>query len=166
MSPRGVRRRSSMARKDAVALALVVLAASCAPAGSGTKPPLDHVIVIYLENRPFDQVFGLFPGAEGIAQAGPAATQVDRNGKPYEVLPPLRGATPNTTRPPTQLPDNLPNRPFDLQPFVPMDQTFNIAGAEAGNRFYQEQIAINGGKMDRFVSVSTSLTMGYYDGRS
>ena len=174
-----LRCRSSMARRDAFALALVVLTASCAPAGSpaagplasspagsSTKPPLDHVIVIYLENRPFDQVFGLFPGAEGIAQAGPAATQVDRNGKPYEVLPPLRGATPNTTRPPTQLPDNLPNRPFDLQPFVPMDQTFNIAGAEAGNRFYQEQMAINGGKMDRFVSVSTSLTMGYYDGRS
>ena len=164
----------------ALLLTLAVVLAACAPAAapapgastassasvSGAKSPIDHVVVIYLENRPFDQLFGLFPGAEGIAQAGLSATQVDRNGKPYDSLPPLRGATPNASRPPTQLPENLPNRPFDLQPFVPMDQTFNIAGAEAGNRFYQEQMAINGGKMDRFVSVSTSLAMGYYDGRS
>src|SRR5437588_12308229 len=109
MSPRGVRRRSSMARKDALALALVVLAASCAPAGSpaagpltsgpagsGTKPPLGYVIVILLQNPPFDPVFGLFPDAHGIEQAGPAATQRDRNGKPSQLLPTLHRVNPNT----------------------------------------------------------------------
>src|SRR5439155_7980612 len=159
----------------ALLLCVTVVLTACAPSGapalgtratsspppSGTKSPIDHVIVIYLENRPFDQLFGLFPGADGIEKAGAAATQLDRNGRPYDALPPLRGAAPNQSRPATQLPENLPARPFDMQPFVPMEQTFNIAGAEAGNRFYQQQMAINGGKMDRFVSVSTSLAMGY-----
>jgi phospholipase C len=34
-----------------------------AQAGTSAKSPLDHVIVIYLENRSFDHVYGLFPGA-------------------------------------------------------------------------------------------------------
>ena len=70
----------------------------------------------------------------------------------------------NPSKPPTRLPDDLPNKPFDLLPYVPMDQTLNVAGAEEGNRFYQEQMEIDGGKMDRFASIGTSLTMGYYDG--
>ena len=27
---------------------------------------LEHIIVIYLENRSFDQLYGLFPGADGV----------------------------------------------------------------------------------------------------
>lgn len=134
-------------------------------ATTSVKPPIDHVIVIYLENRTFDNLFGLFRGAEGVAQAGAAATQVDKDGRPYDTLPPLSGTALDRSRPATRLPDGLPNRPFDLLPFVPMDQTFNVAGAEAGNRFYQEQMEIDGGKMDHFASIGTSLTMGYYDGR-
>ncbi len=37
---------------------------------------IKHVIVIYLENRSFDHLYGLFPGADGIANAGEAAKQV------------------------------------------------------------------------------------------
>ena len=50
---------------------------------------INHIIVIYLENRSFDQLYGLFPGAEGVANAGAAGTQVDRDGKPYDRLPPV-----------------------------------------------------------------------------
>ena len=45
--------------------------------------------MIYLENRSFDNLYGLFPGAEGVANAGPTGTQVDKEGKPYDKLPPV-----------------------------------------------------------------------------
>ena len=44
---------------------------------------IDHIIVIYAENRSFDNLYGLFPGANGIANATPAQyTQIDNDGKP------------------------------------------------------------------------------------
>ncbi len=30
---------------------------------------IDHIVVIYAENRSFDNLYGLFPGANGIANA-------------------------------------------------------------------------------------------------
>jgi phospholipase C len=39
---------------------------------------LQHIVVIYLENRSFDNLYGEFPGANGLANAGAHATQVDR----------------------------------------------------------------------------------------
>lgn len=41
---------------------------------------VEHIIVIYLENRSFDHLYGLFPGAEGLAQASAVAPQVDKDG--------------------------------------------------------------------------------------
>ena len=39
------------------------------------------VVVIYAENRSFDSLYGSFPGADGLAQAAPAASsQLDRDG--------------------------------------------------------------------------------------
>ena len=32
---------------------------------------LQHIVVIYLENRSFDNLYGLFPGANGVANATP-----------------------------------------------------------------------------------------------
>ena len=51
---------------------------------------IEHIVVIYAENRSFDNLYGLFPGANGIANATPAQyTQVDRDGKPLANLPPV-----------------------------------------------------------------------------
>src|SRR5262245_25266901 len=49
---------------------------------------IGHIIVIYEENHSFDNYFGRFPGADGIANAGAAAIQVDKQGEPYATLPP------------------------------------------------------------------------------
>src|SRR5919112_2488831 len=38
---------------------------------------LSHIVVLYMENRSFDNVFGEFPGANGLANAGEAAIQKD-----------------------------------------------------------------------------------------
>src|SRR6185436_240548 len=61
------------------ASALFAIGCAMPPA---TKPSIDsiqHIIVIYAENRSFDHLYGLFPGANGIANATPEQyIQVDR----------------------------------------------------------------------------------------
>jgi phospholipase C len=52
-------------------LGLVALLGGCA-AGSGGQASLDriqNIVVIYAENHSFDNMYGLFPGANGIANA-------------------------------------------------------------------------------------------------
>ena len=145
-------------------LALLVLLAASRTTGEGTERPLDrlkHIIVIYQENWSFDGLFGKFPGADGLANAGATVPQVDKEGRPYTTLPP---SLDNTKRPPVadaRIPASLPVAPFDLAPYVPANQT-------AGNpvhRFYQQQYQLNGGKMDGFVAWGGvgGLVMSYYD---
>lgn len=124
--------------------------------------PIEHIIVITLENHSFDNLFGHFPGAEGIDNAGHAAIQVDRDGKPYKTLPPIRntGAYPSAVD--TRFPTDLPNQPFPIEAYVP-------AGENTGDlthRYYEEKEQIHDGTMNRFAAVSEAggLTMGYYDG--
>ena len=68
------------------AAALVALGGCTLPPPAPTKTGLDrieHIVVIYAENRSFDNLYGLFPGANGIANATPAQyTQVDNDGRP------------------------------------------------------------------------------------
>src|SRR6185295_10218109 len=66
---------------------LGMLLAGCASAPAGWEQ-VDTVVVIYAENRSFDHLYGLFPGAEGIAQAtAEQKTQVDQDGRPLAALP-------------------------------------------------------------------------------
>jgi len=77
-------------KKIAFVLALVVLAPSISQAGpkKGLEK-IDHIVVIYLENRSFDNLFGLFPGANGLAKAKKAPLQIDEYGRAYIALPPV-----------------------------------------------------------------------------
>jgi phospholipase C len=63
-----------------------LLAAAALPqvSGAASLDDVNHIIVIYLENRSFDNLYGFFPGADGLANAGATATQVDGDGKPYD----------------------------------------------------------------------------------
>ena len=149
----------------ATALSLALISATAVANPPKVIPGLEkinHIVVIYLENRSFDHLYGAFPGAEGIAHAGAAALQVDENGHPYEKLPAFDGPAIDPSRPSLKLPE-LPNKPFDLASFISIDQPMN-AQFEKANNFYQAQQSIDNGKMDRFVSVSGSPTMGYFDG--
>ncbi len=141
----------------ALALSLLAASAAAAPPKAAAKGlgQVGHIIVIYLENHSFDNLYGLFPGAEGIAQAKPENTvQVDMDGQAYATLPPV----PNDSR----FPKNLPNRAFLIDQYArPDEKTANPTHA-----FYQHQSQINGGAMNRFAAVSNAggLVMGYYDG--
>jgi phospholipase C len=112
---------------------------------------LKHVVVIYLENHSFDNLYGEFRGANGLANAGARATQVDLAGRPYATLP---------TPPGGAFPSNLANAPFSIEQYVPAA----AKTPDLVHRFYQQQAQINGGKMDRFAAISDAkgLVMGYY----
>src|SRR6185437_5027156 len=90
---------------------------------------LQHVVVIYLENHSFDNLYGSFPGANGLANAGAAATQLDGSGNPFVTLPQTASSP---------FPTTLPNAPFDITQYVPA----NMKIPDLVHRYYQEQFQI------------------------
>ncbi len=113
-----------------------------------------HVVVIYLENRSFDNLYGKFPGANGLSNANVSnITQVDLAGQPYTFLPPVPGTN--------AFPTNLPNTYFNIDQYVPAD----MKTPDVLHRYYQEQLQIDGGKMDRYALYNSSggLSQGYYE---
>jgi phospholipase C len=122
---------------------------------------INHVVVIFEENWSFDGLYGSFPGANGLANAGDHATQVDKNGVPYPTLPQPIDTTKSPPAPDPRFPANLPNQPFDLSQYVPPDQKTG----DLVHRYYQEIYQIDGGKMDKFVAWSDAagLVMSHYD---
>ena len=146
------------------AAALATLLAACAGAGGeprGDRAPIDHVVVLFLENRSFDHLFGTYPGADGLSNY--TGKQADARGVTYATLPPPLG---RDGQPDPRFPADLPNAPFPLLRFVqPFDLTNNPV-----HRFYHMQRqygpGADGVPMGRWVAEGTSggITMGYYDG--
>jgi phospholipase C len=136
---------------------LVMCFASCKknyqpPATSGTDP-IKHVVVIYLENHSFDNLYGQFAGANGLSNASSSnIVQLDSAGAAYSSLPAIPGST--------AFPTNLPNTYFNIDQYVPNDQET----PDVLHRYYQEQMQIDGGRMDKYALYNTSagLSQGYY----
>lgn len=131
---------------------------------------IDTIVVIYAENRSFDNLFGNFPGADGLQNVTPAnSTQHDRDGSALKELPPIwggltaTGATPQVAQDKTA---HLPNKPFAIDDPNGFNTPPIVATRDLWHLFYQNQMQINGGKNDRFVAYANSgaLVMGYYDG--
>jgi len=146
-------------------LTSLALLGSCA--GTLADPPaglakINHIVVIYLENRSFDNLYGLFPGAEGLSDLGAVAPQLDKDGRAYEKLPPVNYVGLKGAKQDLRFPADLPNQPFRAEPYVGLE---GVTG-DAVHRYYQEQLQIDGGKNDKFVAWSdaASLVMSYYDG--
>jgi phospholipase C len=87
---------------------------------------IQHVVVIYLENHSFDNLYGEFRGANGLANSDATSTQVDGLGNPFATLP-MTATSP--------FPTNLPNAPFNIEQFVPA----SLKIPDLVHRFYQEQ---------------------------
>ncbi len=122
---------------------------------------IDHIIVVFEENRSFDNMFGLYPGANNIFSAGASAHQVARDGSVYKFLPPIKNTNYKPAIIDTRFPAQLPNSPFLIDAYVPQKE----ATGDLIHRFYQEKAQIHDGKMDRFAVLSDAggLVMGYYD---
>lgn len=125
---------------------------------------INHIIIIFQENRGFDHLYGTFPGANGIANAGAAVQQVDKEGNPYKTLPQPIDMSRRPPRLDTRFPAELPVQPFDIAQYVPPDQ---LLGGNLTHLFYQEQYQINDGKMNKFVAWGDSgaMPMGYYNAK-
>jgi phospholipase C len=114
---------------------------------------INHVVVIYMENHSFDNLYGEFKGVNGIENAARGNfVQVDKDGKPYQYLPEI----PRNN----SFPTNLPNKLFNIDQYVSSDKKT----PDVTHRFFHNQLQINGGKMDKFAAYNDSkgLAMGYY----
>ena len=133
------------------------------------------VVVIYAENRSFNNLFANFPGVEKpLSAVEPSAFhQRDRDGTLLENLPPVWGGVlqvgPQTvdgvTYPvETQFQEQLLNEPFALKGPNGEDLPLGLVTRDLWHVFYQNQMQINGGKNDSFVAWADSgaLTMGHY----
>nr|WP_315429286.1 acid phosphatase [uncultured Albidiferax sp.] len=156
--------------KSTALAAAVLLATACStPTRQASAPDpqlaqIGQIVVVYLENRSFDHLFGLYPGANGVpnALAQGLGVQVDANNQPYAVLPPPLAD--KTGKPDARLAGPIPNGPFRLDPKIGLGDTlFSPIHA-----FWANQRQINGGRNDRFVADGNSggLLMGTYDGSS
>ena len=119
--------------------------------GDASLRRLEHIVVVYLENRSFDNLYGQFEDANGLAAAAAAPLQVNASGTPFATLPVTAASA---------LPTSLPNAPFDITRYIPA----NTPTVDLVHRFYQEQMQIDGGRMDKFALVSDAkgLVMGFY----
>ncbi|MBB6288859.1 MULTISPECIES: acid phosphatase [unclassified Pseudomonas] len=133
------------------------------------------VVVIYAENRSFNNLFADFPGVEKPLSALSAADtqQRDRDGSLLTTLPPTWGgvlqvgpqSVDGVTYPSeVQFQENLPNAPFALKGPNAEDLPLSLVTRDLWHVFYQNQMQINGGKNDGFVAWADSggLVMGHY----
>jgi len=131
---------------------------------------ITNVVVIYAENRSFDNLYGMFPGAEGTQNLKPEQfTQLDRDGKLMAALPASWGGltakdfTPAVTEAQTL---NFANQPFRIDDEKGLNLGYDKPTRDLWHRFYQDQMQIDGGKNDKFAAWSDGggAVMGTYDG--
>jgi acid phosphatase len=130
---------------------------------------IETIVVIYAENRSFDNLYGFFPGANGLRHVTRRmSTQRDRDGSVMTELPPAwggltaMGVTPPVTEAQTQ---HLPNRPYAIDDPKGFNRSLDVITRSPWHLFYQNQMQIDGGKSDKFVAYADtgSLVMGYYN---
>jgi acid phosphatase len=144
---------------QAVLAALLIAAPAMGQTDGLTK--VETIVVIYAENRSFDHLYGLFPGANGIANATPEQwTQRDHDGT---VLPYLQ-VWDRDGKPDPHLP-RLPNAPFRIDR-PPVDRSANQVLISPIHAYYHSIEQIDGGRNDMFAAMSTAggWVMGYFDG--
>ncbi len=171
-------------------LALGVLALLSACGGDDT-PPVDttaalqskvqNIVVIYAENRSFDNLFGNFPGANGLSSVVDASgkpttayvAQKDRDGSTVLATLPqtwggvtAAGITPVVTQAQSA---GLANQPFAIETAFQASAGVTLSTAnntrDLYHRFYENQMEINGGKNDMYAAWADAggLTMGHFD---
>jgi acid phosphatase len=146
--------------------------------GSQGLDRIDTVVVIYAENRSFDNLFGAFPGANGLrTPAARAIKQLDRDhASVLATLPPAWGGLTAAGQPivVTQADTTgvWPNAPFQIDTsnapalYGYSAVTNQIITRDLFHRFFENQMQIDGGKNDQYAAWGDSggLVMGYFDG--
>ena len=175
-------------RPTALALAAVLALTAC---NSSDDAPVDTtaalqskvqtIVVIYAENRSFDNLYGNFPGANGLS------TVVDSTGKPTAAYVPQKdrdgttvlatlpqtwggvtaaGVTPVVTQAQSA---GLANQPFSVETAFQGTAGVTLSSStvtrDLYHRFFENQMEINGGKNDMYAAWADAggLTMGHFD---
>ena len=166
-----------------LAISLCLISAHAFGQESKREPDPDlrgikHIIVVYQENWSFDSLYGLFPGANGLAQASPKSlNQTDRfdqplsaqTGQPFSLV----SGSLNLTTPPQPINNGQIDMRFTpgLDTLLPYDVLKNSTlmpndtTGDLVHRFWHEQSQIDQGAMYWFVTWSDNpgLTMSYFD---
>ncbi|MFZ6646950.1 acid phosphatase [Undibacterium sp. TJN25] len=144
------------------------------PLDAKLKAHIKHVVVIYLENRSFNNLFGNFPGVSKPLSEVPAASyaQKDRDGSVLPSLPKVWGGMvprgQNLGGKHYMIGEEqisgLPNAPFALKDAEGLPLPESVITRDLWHLFYQNQMQINNGKNDQFVAWADSggLVMGHY----
>jgi acid phosphatase len=162
---------------------------SCRPFGerAAGAPPLSdealdallrqhigQVVVLYAENRSFNNLFANFPGLAQPLKSldSPEYRQRDRDGSELVTLPPIWGGLAPRAQTVAgrayqideQAIGGLPNRPFALRTPDGAPLPHGVITRDLVHRFYENQLQINGGKNDGFVAWGNTgaMTMGHY----
>jgi acid phosphatase len=148
-------------------LAAAIVGSADKASGAGLDS-IENIVVIYAENRSFDNLYGSYPGANGLSRLTPEAyVQRDRDGSVLKQLPPVwggltgSGVSPVVTQAQTE---HLPNAPFAIDDPKGFDLPFAVTTRDLWHRFYENQMQIAGGKNNHFVAFADSgaLVMGHY----
>jgi len=107
------------------------------PGTPDPKIPIDHIVILMMENHSFDNYFGMLPR---LGQPKADGFRFDRRGKPTATNPTKGGAIRAFKMPTVCQPEHEPNQSWDAT-----------------------HISINHGKMDGFVAASGDIAMGYWD---
>jgi len=155
-------RRASAATQDDAAL------------DASLREHIHTVVVLYAENRSFNNLFAGFPGLAQPLKAldSPEYHQRDRDGGLLATLPPIwSGLVPHP-----QVVDGqhfhidehaitgLPNQPFALRTPQGALLPHGVVTRDLIHRFYENQLQINGGRNDGFVAWGNTgaMVMGHY----
>jgi acid phosphatase len=152
------------------------------PTTRALRAKITTIVVIYAENRSFENLYGDFPGARGLGEVMdrdgrplPAyAPQRDRDGTALPVLPPTWGGVtaPGYTPVITQAESaGLPNAPFSIERAFAAQSGVTLSASavtrDLYHRFFENQMQVDGGRNDQYAAWSDAggLTMGHYDTR-
>jgi acid phosphatase len=150
------------------------------PLTSALRTKITTIVVIYAENRAFDNLYGNFPGAAGVGQVVDASghplpryvPQADRNGSVLPSLPQTWGGVTASGYPPviTQAQSaGLPNAPFAIERAFTAQSGVTLTSSavtrDLVHRFFEHQMQIDNGSNDGYAAWSDAggLSMGYYD---
>ena len=143
------------------------LARAQAPAAGdlkGLREKIEHIVVIYQENRSFDHYFGAYRSphgatvngildADGKVDARFSGQQKDPTGAPYKYLPsPYQLAGFAGAR--------LENQPFHLTPYLPPGDNVRW---DPLHHFFRMFAQIDRGKMDYFVALAQTGKHAFLD---
>ena len=155
----------NMKRRVVLALLLGMSTASMLPGGARAEVSdrdlarIGHILVIYAENRSFDHLYGLFPGANGLANATDAQkTQLDHDGTMLPFLTVWRGDKPDERF------ARLRNGPFQIDA-PPVARAQNEVLPSPIHAYFHNAEQINGGRNNMYVAMSNvgGWAMGYFD---